>query len=41
MPPTEARSILESIIDPTLLKPDFSHGLEFNALSLSNDELAD
>lgn len=41
MPPLEAQLIVNRIIDPALLKPDFSRGFEFNTLSLIDDEFED
>jgi hypothetical protein len=41
MPPLEAQLIVNRIIDPALLKPDFSRGFEFNTLSLTDDEFED
>ncbi len=41
IPPLEAQSIVNRIINPALLKPDFSRGLEFNTLSLTDDEFED
>ena len=35
--PLEAQVIVNRIIDPALLKPDFSRGFEFNALSLTDN----
>jgi hypothetical protein len=39
--PSAAQAILNRVIDPDLLKPDFSRGFEFNALSLIEDRLED
>ncbi len=39
IPPQEAQSILNEVIDPKLWKPVFNFGSEFNSLSLINDEL--
>jgi hypothetical protein len=41
MQPAEAQLIVNRIIDPALLKPDFSRGFEFNTLSLTDDEFED
>jgi hypothetical protein len=41
IPPQVAQSILSEVIDPTLWKPVFNFGSEFNSLSLVNDELDD
>jgi hypothetical protein len=41
LPPQAAQAILNRVIDPALLKPDFSHGFEFNSLSLTDDRLED
>jgi hypothetical protein len=41
LPPQEAQAILNKTIDPALLKPNFSRGFEFNALSLIDDRLED
>ena len=35
------QAILNRVIDPALLKPDFSKGFEFNSLSLTDDRLED
>jgi hypothetical protein len=39
IPPQEAQSILNEVIDPNLWKPIFNFESEFNSLSLINDEL--
>jgi hypothetical protein len=39
--PQAAQSALNSVIDPALLKPDFSRGCEFNAWSLVDDLVED
>jgi hypothetical protein len=41
LPPLEAQAIVNSIIDPTLWKPDFSHGFEFNELNLNDNDSED
>jgi hypothetical protein len=41
LPPQAAQAILNRVIDPDLLKPDFSRGFEFNSLSLLDDRLED
>jgi hypothetical protein len=41
LPPLEAQSIVNRIINPALLKPDFSSGFEFNTLCLTDDEFDD
>jgi hypothetical protein len=41
LPPQTAQAMLNRVIDPTLLKPDFSSGFEFNSLSLLDDRLED
>jgi hypothetical protein len=41
LPPLEAQAIVNRIINPALLKPDFSRGFEFNSLSLTEDEFQD
>lgn len=41
LPPQAAQAILNRVIDPALLKPDFSCGFEFNSLSLADDRLED
>ena len=41
LPPQAAQEILNRVIDPALLKPDFSRGFEFNSLSLTDDRLED
>jgi hypothetical protein len=41
LPPLEAQAIVNRIINPALLKPDFSRGFEFNSLSLTDDEFQD
>jgi hypothetical protein len=41
IPPQAAQAILNRVIDPALLKPDFSKGFEFNSLSLIDDRLED
>jgi hypothetical protein len=38
LPPQEVQAIVNRIIDPQLWKPDFSSSLEFNSLSLTDDE---
>jgi hypothetical protein len=39
--PVDAQAKLNKIIDPKLLEPDFKWHLEFNNLSLNNDEIED
>ena len=39
LPVQEAQSKLNRVLDPNLLKPDFSHDFEFNSLSLFDDRL--
>jgi hypothetical protein len=39
--PIDAQMKLNKIIDPNLLEPDFKWHLEFNSLSLNNDEIED
>ena len=39
--PQAAQSALNSVIDPVLLKPDFSQGFEFNSWSLVDDMVED
>jgi hypothetical protein len=41
LPVQEAQSKLNRVINPNLLEPDFSHGFEFNSLSLFDDRLED
>jgi hypothetical protein len=41
LPPQAAQARLNRVIDPALLKPDFSRGFEFNSLSLLDDRLED
>jgi hypothetical protein len=41
LPPQAAQARLNRVIDPALLKPDFSGGFEFNSLSLVDDRLED
>jgi hypothetical protein len=38
IPPQEAQSILNEVIDPKLWKPVFNFESEFNSLSLTNDD---
>jgi hypothetical protein len=39
--PQAAQVMVNRVIDPDLLKPDFSRDFEFNALSLIDDRLED
>ena len=41
LPPQEAQSILNKVINPALWKPNFNHGIGFNSMSLIDDESED